>query len=1059
MQIARLAIEKPLYTWLLILMCLFGGAAGYFAVGKLEDPVFTLKSALVITPYPGATASEVAVEVSEVLESEIQKMDEVDTVTSRNTPGLSVIEVEIKDRFDGGDLPQIWDDMRDRIADAGPALPPGAFTPVVNDSFGDVYGLYYAIAAPGFSDAEIWEIATFLRREMLTVSGVADAELLGLPEETIFVEPSSRALINLGVPPEVIVGAVANANSVVSTGSADNGPSRVRIDPPRGDDSVTEIGALTFGFEGEVINLLDVADVSRSRVDQPGHIVRHNGVEAFTLGIAGLTSANIVTVGERVEARLAEVSALLPVGVTIDPVYEQHRVVADANIEVLASLAMSIGIVIGVLALFMGWRAALVVGVTLLLTVSLTFLFMALFDIKSERISLGALIIAMGMLVDNAIVVAEGMQVEMRRGRKATDAAAEVARKTQLPLLGATIIGIMAFAGIGLSPDSSGEFLFSLFAVISISLSLSWLLAVTVTPLLASYVFPVGGLRAGEDPYDTLFFRGYASVVRGALRLRWLVIIALIGVTVASLAAFGGVKQQFFGPANTPLFYLNYKAAQGTSIRQTSADLAVIEDWLLERDDVVSVTTTIGQSLTRFLLTYQPARPEPSHGQLVIRADSFDAIPDLRDDLAAFAGQSAPWAQTRVEQIIYGPPVSADVEVRLSGPDPDVLRELADQAQRIFESESRVLQTERTNWGERELVTLPVYARERAQALGIDRADVAQAIAMATDGLQAGTFRERDRLIPIVVRTPRNEMTDDGQLLDQLVFAPGAGKYTLIDQVIDGFEVIGRDTVIERRNREPTVSVQAFAIPGTLPPQAFAEVRPLVEAIALPPGYRMEWGGEYESATQAQASLGRQMPLSFGVMLLITVLLFGKLRQPAVIWTIVPMAVNGVAVGLLVSGLPFSFTALLGLLSLSGMLIKNAIVLVEEIDLQKAENGLPQSEAIVTASVNRLRPVTLAAATTILGMIPLVSDIFFASMAVTIMAGLGFASILTLIGVPVFYHTYLGKERRAERTSAKADGAKTTAAGTTDNHDGAVSARPLASNDSLSAVPQSLAAE
>ena len=1014
MQIARLAIEKPLYTWLLILFCLFGGGAGYLAVGKLEDPVFTLKSALVITPYPGATASEVAIEVSEVLESEIQKMDEVDTVTSRNTPGLSVIEVEIKDRFDGGDLPQIWDDLRDRIADAVPALPPGAFAPVVNDAFGDVFGIYYAVTAPGFSDAEVWEIASFLRREMLTVTGVADAELLGLPEEVIFVEPSSRALINLGVPPDAIVGAVANANSVVATGTADNGSSQVRIDAPRGDDSVTEIGALTFGFEGEVINLLDVASVSRGRVDDPDHIVRHDGVEAFTLGIAGLTSANIVTVGERVEARLAQIAPLLPVGVEIAPIYEQHRVVAAANIDVLASLVMSIGIVIGVLALFMGWRAALVVGLTLLLTVNFTFLFMALFDIKSERISLGALIIAMGMLVDNAIVVAEGMQVEMRRGRKATDAAAEVARKTQFPLLGATIIGIMAFAGIGLSPDSSGEFLFSLFAVIGISLSLSWLLAVTVTPLLASYVFQVGGLREGEDPYDTLFFRGYASLVRGALRFRWFVIIALIGVTVASLAAFGGVKQQFFGPANTPLFYLNYKAAQGTSIQQTSSDLAVIEQWLLERDDVVAVTATIGQSLTRFLLTYQPERPEPSYGQLVIRAESFDAIPALRADLEVFAQEAAPWAQTRVEQIIYGPPVNADVEVRLSGPDPDVLRELADEAQRIFETESAVLQTERTDWNERELVTLPVYARERAQALGVDRADVAQAIALATDGLQAGTFRERDRLIPIFMRTPKDEMTADGQLLDQLIFAPGAGEYTLLDQVTDGFEVAARDTVIERRNREPTISVQGFVIAGVLPSEAFNEVRGLIEAMEIPTGYRMEWGGEYESATQAQASLGQQMPLSFGVMLLITVLLFGKLQQTAVIWTVVPMAVNGVAIGLLVTGLPFSFTALLGLLSLSGMLIKNAIVLVEEIDLQKAENGLPQSEAIVTASVNRLRPVTLAAATTILGMIPLVSDIFFASMAVTIMAGLGFASILTLIGIPVFYHTYLRKERRAE---------------------------------------------
>ena len=1020
MQIARASIERPIYTWLLIVICLFGGLAGYLAVGKLEDPVFTLKSALVITAYPGATASEVAIEVSEVLESEIQNMDEVDVITSRNTPGLSVIEIEIKDRFDGSELPQIWDDLRDRVADAAQELPPGAAAPRVNDSFGDVYGLYYAVTAPGFSDAEIWEVATFLRREVLPIAGVADAELLGLPEEAIFVEPLSRTLTNLGVPPGVILDAVNRADAVTPTGTADNETRELQIDAPRGEDSVTEIGSLTFGFEGEVLNLLDVADVRRERVDDPSHIVRHNGVEAFTLGVAGLTSVNIVTVGEAVEQRLAELLPLLPVGVTIAPIYEQHRVVEAANLEVLKGLGLSLSIVIGVLALFMGWRAALVVGATLLLTISLTFLFMAIFDIKVERISLGALIIAMGMLVDNAIVVAEAMQVEMRRGRRAVDAAAEAARKTQLPLLGATVIGVMAFAGIGLSPDSSGEFLFSLFAVIGISLMLSWFLAVTVTPLLASYVFKVGGLSEGADPYDNRFFRGYAALVHGALRRRWLVIAGLLGGTVACIGAFGMVTQQFFPPANTPLFYLNYKAAQGTSIRETLADLAVIEDWLLERDDVEAVTATAGRSLTRFLLTYEPDDPEPSRGQLVIRAKSFEAIPALRDDLAPFAQAAVPWAQIRVEQIIYGPPVSADVEVRLSGPDPDVLRSLADQAQRIFETSSSVLQAEQTDWSDRELVTRPLYAAERGQALGIERADVAQAIALATDGIRAGTFRERDRLIPIIVRSPRSEMTADGQLLDQIIHSPATGDYTTLDQAIDGFEVLARDTAIQRRNRAPTVSVQAFTVPGVLPSTAFAEVRRLIEAMAFPPGYRMEWGGEFESAGDAQTSLGKQMPLSFGIMLLVTILLFGKLRQTAVIWTIVPMAVNGVALGLLLTGLPFSFTAMLGLLSLSGMLIKNAIVLVEEIDAQKSETGLPQSEAIVAASVSRLRPVLLAAATTILGMIPLLFDVFFASMAVTIMAGLGFASLLTLIGIPVFYQTYLRRERRAEEATKRA---------------------------------------
>ncbi|WP_439109804.1 efflux RND transporter permease subunit [Lentibacter sp.] len=1018
MKIARFSIQYPIYTWLFMLFAVFGGAIGYLSVGKLEDPTFTLKSALVITPYPGATAAEVATELSEVLEAEIQQMDEVKTVKSRNTQGSSVIEVEVEDQFDGDELPQIWDDLRDRVEDAQRALPAGALPSIVNDDFGDVFGILYAVSAPGFSDAEIWDIATFMRRDLLTVEGVANVEIKGLPEEAIFVEPSSQIVSSLGIDPGLIIGAISASTAINPTGFVNNGSANLRIEGPSAEDSVSEISGLTFGFQGEVMNLLDIAEVSRGRVDDPEHILRHNGQEVFTLGISGLLSENIVSVGQRVEAELKVLEEFLPVGVTVTPIYEQHRVVSDANDSFLISLALSVAVVIGVLALFMGPRAAVVVGVSLLLTVMSTFFFMYLFDVKVERISLGALIIAMGMLVDNGIVIAEGMQQEMRKGRSSRDAADSAAQKTQIPLLGATVIGIMAFAGIGLSPDATGEFMFSLFAVIAISLLLSWFVAVTVTPLLGHYLFKTGGLVGDDTGYNGPVFRAYGSLVRGALRLRWLVIIGLLGTTVACVMAFGQVKQQFFPPATTPLFYVEYKASQGTAIGDVSADLAVIEEWLLARDDVEAVTSTIGQGLTRFILTYNPARQDSSYGQLVIRAKEASAIPALRAELDQFGINALPWVELQTKRIIYGPPVSSDIEARFSGPDPEVLRALAAQAIDVLHNATPRLHSEHTDWREREIVTRPLYAEDRAQAAGIGRSDVANAIALATNGIPAGTYRERDRLIDIVVRTPRSETERDGQLLDQIVYSNAIGGYLPLSQVIDGFAVLAEDPVIERRNRVPTITVQANVIDGLTPPTVFAEVRSLIEAIEVPSGYRLEWGGEFESAGEAQASLGRQMPLAFGTMLLITLLLFGKLRQTAVIWTIVPMAVNGVALGLLFANLAFSFTAMLGLLSLSGMLIKNAIVLVEEIDAQK-DAGLPQDQAIVTASVSRLRPVVLAAGTTILGMLPLLADGFFAAMAVTIMGGLGFASILTLIGVPVLYHTYLAKERRADQLAAK----------------------------------------
>jgi multidrug efflux pump subunit AcrB len=499
--------------------------------------------------------------------------------------------------------------------------------------------------------------------------------------------------------------------------------------------------------------------------------------------------------------------------------------------------------------------------------------------------------------------------------------------------------------------------------------------------------------------------------------VRWLVIAALLGTTVASVIAFGSVKQQFFPPATTPLFYLEYKGAQGTSIETTSEDVKVVEDWLAARDDVDAVTTTIGKGLSRFMLTYAAPDSDSSFAQLVIRAKTNDAIPALRADLDQFVINTLPWAELQSKRIIFGPPVSSDIAARFSGPDADVLRELANEAKEILATATPNLHSEYIDWREQEIVTRPLYAEDRAQAAGISRSDVSNAIALATNGIPAGTYRERDRLIDIIVRTPRSETARDGQLLDQIVYSGAIQDYLPLIQVIDGFEIVTQNPVIERRNRVQTITVNANVIDGLTPPTVFPEIRSQIEGIELPPGYSLEWGGEFESAGNAQESLGKQMPLSFGTMLLITILLFGKLRQTAVIWTIVPMSIIGVSLGLLFTGLAFSFTALLGLLALSGMLIKNAIVLVEEIDVQKAE-GLPQKEAIIKASVSRLRPVILAAGTTILGMIPLLYDGFFAAMAVTIMAGLGFASVLTLIGVPVLYHTYLRKERVAEAQAA-----------------------------------------
>ncbi|EAU47155.1 efflux RND transporter permease subunit [Salipiger bermudensis] len=1003
--IARGSIERPIYTWILILILFFGGIWGFFSIGRLEDPAFTIKNAVIVTQYPGASAEQVATEVSEPLESEIQKMGELKTITSVNRPGVSTIEVEIKSTYDGTELPQIWTDLRNRVGDA--RLPSGAGAPYVNDSFGDVYGLFYAITADGFSDAEKHRLAIFLRRELLAVDGVADVETAGLPDEAIFVEPDIARAVNQNIPPTALASAISEADSVSQAGTLERDGSRTVIQRPQGEDTVSAIAGLTVGVQGEIINLIDLAEVYRGRQDNPDLIIRQNGHEAFTLGVAGLSSENIVEVGERVDAKLAELDKDIPLGVEITPIYQQHVVVDEASNAFLLNLATSVAIVVVVLALAMGWRAAVVVGATLLLTVIGTVFFMAIFSIEMERISLGALIIAMGMLVDNAIVVAEGMQVSMLHGKRGPAAADEATKKTQVPLLGATVIGIMAFAGIGTSPDATGEFLFSLFAVIGMSLMLSWILAITVTPYLGNKLF-VTKDEGDHDAYGGFFFRLFGRTLDLALRLRWLVVVGLIALTAVCFNAFAKLPQQFFPDSNTPLFFVHYKLPQGASIAKTSEDLKVLEGWLAERDEVVATTTFVGQGATRFMLTYQAEKANPSYGHIIVRTATLDEIPQLKSDLDAFGAEALPQGEMRTKRLVFGPGGGDPVAARFSGPDPEVLRNLAIEAQAVMKEASDKITTTRTDWREQELVLRPRYATDRAQAAGISRDDVSKTLLTATDGTQAGTYREGERLIPILVREdPDSDLT----LMDQVIYSSAAESFVPIEQVVDGFEFIPENTLVHRRDRVLTITVGADIVDGVTAATAFGEVRGAVEAMELPLGYKLEWGGDYESSSEAQAALGTQLPVSFLIMVLISILLFNALRQPLIIWLLVPMSVNGVVLGLGLTGLPFSFTALLGLLSLSGMLIKNGIVLVEEIDLLR-EDGEALRPAIIRASTSRLRPVVLAAATTILGMAPLLGDAFFVSMAVTIMGGLAFATVLTLVAAPVLYYIFFRREER-----------------------------------------------
>ncbi|WOX06911.1 efflux RND transporter permease subunit [Microbulbifer pacificus] len=1002
MKISDLFIDRPVYSWTLILIFLLGGLWGLLDIGRLEDPAFTIKQARVFTSYPGASARQVEEEVTEKLEIAIQQMAQLKRITSTSRTGLSEINIEIKDEYLSEELPQIWDELRRKVNDAQSSLPKGAQPSVVNDDFGDVYGIYYAMTGESFSPSEMREISKVVRRELLTVKGVARVSHSGIIDEVAYLDVDESRLAQLGFSLDDFSQVINSEISTEQSGEVGNRDLRTRITVNRPATDLDSVRNILFGVPGStaMLTVQDVAEVSLAYDESPGFIARFNGKPAILIGVAGNQNTNIVDVGKAVEAKLAQLKQGLPLGVELHPIYEQHHVVEQSVDGFLFNLLSSVAIVILVLCVFMGWRAGVVVGAVLGLTVMGTLLFMNMFGISLQRISLGALIIAMGMLVDNAIVVAEGMLIGVQKNEQPKSAANRVVRQTFWPLLGATIIGIMAFSGIGLSPDTTGEFLFSLFAVIGISLLLSWVLAVTVTPFVGNHLFKPGRIAGSDDMYDGKLYRMYARVLSQALNHRRITVALLMAVTVISYMSFGLVKQAFFPSSNTPMFFVNYHMPQGSDINRTDKALQQAVEYMESQEEVSWVTSVAGRGADRFMLTYAPGAPNAAYGQLIVRTHDREQIPALIERAKQALREKHPEALVTFKQMAFGPGNAPDVEVRISGPDHTVLRAMAEQLQQIFREKG--LDNVSHDWREREPVIRAHINDERARVAGVTSADVSRAVQFATSGYRLGNIESGDRIIPVIARLPESDRNQVGSLEDRLVWSASQRDYIPAGQLVEKFETTAEDGLINRRNRIPTITVSGDVTAGVNAMNASAHILDGYEHLQVPPGYRVEIGGIFEKSSESKENLGTRLPLSFLVMILITVLLFGTVKEPVIIWLVVPMSLVGVVVGLLVSGLPFGFMSLLGVLSLSGMLIKNAVVLVDEIEVQ-THAGLPRLTAIQQACVSRLRPVFLAAVTTILGMSPLLFDAFFADMAATIMGGLGFATVLTLIAVPVFY--------------------------------------------------------
>ncbi|MEM1113391.1 MAG: efflux RND transporter permease subunit [Pseudomonadota bacterium] len=1014
MNIGEYSVNNKVISWLLIVIMVGGGLFAFDRMGKLEDPAFTIKSAKILTRYPGATALEVQEELTYHIEDALQKLPQLKWIKmSVSRPGLSDILVEFKDEYKADDLPNIFDELRRKMVDVAPLLPPGAQDPVVVDDFGDVYGIYLVLTGEGYTWRDLYDTADNIKKQLVLVDGVRKVVIDGEQAEVVYLDISRSRMAELGIDLGVIGEVLGSQNVVVDAGSVRVEDDYLRISPTGAFQSVQEMGELLIGSdERRLIKLKDIAKITRAYDEVPTKIYYVNGQPGLSLGISMSAGQNVVEIGEAVDRRMHELKPVIPVGMKVEVVYNQPAEV-DASVSgFIVSVGQAVAIVIAVLLLFMGLRTGIVIGAILLITVAGTLFIMYLYGIELQRISLGALVIALGMLVDNAIVVAEGMLVRMQSGMNAVKAAGEAVGKTIWALLGGTAIGILAFSAIGLSPDNTGEFAGSLFYVILISLSLSWITAVSSTPLLCALLLKVDPSEADKDPYAGKLFQGYRKLVAAAINFRWVTLSIAVGLFVVALIGFGSVKSGFFPDSNTPMFFVDLYEPEGADIRKTRDDTLRVSEFIRQQPGVLQTTTVIGGPHQRFTLVYDSREPASVYSQIIVRTESREQIPAVWDATAGFMHREMPWLDPIIKALRIGPGRDAKIEARFSGPDPEVLRELSNQAQAIMRADDDATDI-RDDWRSPVKVVTPVFNEQVGRQLGVTREALGDMLKYAYEGTAVGSYRDGIRVLPIRMRAPEEERGSIDTMRDIQVWSSVLGRTVPASQVVSGYETRWENAVVRSRDRIQTI-IPSCNPRGGNASALLERLRPQIEAIELPAGYSLVWGGEYEDSQNAQAGIGGALPVGILLMILTSIFLFGKLRQPIIIWLTVPMAIIGITAGLLTTGGAFDFMSLLGALSLVGLLIKNAIVLIEEID-QQIEEGKEGYTAILDSAVSRMRPVMLAASTTILGLIPLLSDIFFVNMSVTIMAGLGFASILTLLVVPTLYAVFFKIKKPASQ--------------------------------------------
>ncbi|MDP2546051.1 efflux RND transporter permease subunit [Photobacterium damselae subsp. piscicida] len=1005
MDIARYTIAKRTSVWVLIALTLIGGYISYLKLGRFEDPEFVIRQAVINTPYSGATAQEVSDEVTDVIEGAVQSLQELKEVKSVSKQGMSEVTVEIKLEFakSSADLQQVWDKLRRKVNDAQRQLPPGAGPSIVNDDFSDVYALFFAVTGDGFTDKQLQDYVDSLRRELVLVPGVAKTATLAEQQETIFVEISSERLAQFGLSAEKVFQVLQKQNLVTVAGSIETDSMRIPVIPSSSIRSFNDLKNLQVGVgeNNTVLRLGDIATVKQGYKEPSSMLMRYNGERAIGFGISNVTGGNVVDMGDAVKARIAELEGQRPLGMELHVISMQSDSVRDSVTNFIDNLIAAVVIVFIVLLVFMGLRSGIIIGFVLLLTVAGTLCIMLIEDIAMQRISLGALIIALGMLVDNAIVVTDGVLVRLQNNPEEDRATivSDIVNSTKWPLLGGTVVGICAFSAIGLSPSDMGEYAGSLFWVILYSMFLSWVFAVTVTPMLCYDFLKVKPKAPDSKPSKMV--TGYKAVLTWVLAHRAMstfLPLVMLGVAVYAVRF---VPPGFMPESQRPQFVVDVYLPQGSDIKRTEKLIAQIEQDVKVKEGITNITSFIGGGGLRFMLTYAPEARNPSYGQLLIDIDDYTKIAPLLGKLQSELDAKYPDASIKVWKFMLGRGGGKKIEAGFKGPDSKVLRQLAEQAKAIMLNDPQLIAVQ-DDWRQQVPVIRPVYSAEEAQRFGLTTQEINQAIAQTLSGRNVGVYREGDDLIPIIVRAPQSERDHQRAIENTEVYSHTVGGFIPVSQLVESVDVVWEDAILRRIDRMPTLLVQANPAPGVLTADAFNNIKDKIEAIDLPPGYQLTWYGEYKASKDANEGLAISAPYGFAAMILSVIFMFNAIRQPLVIWLTAPLALIGVTIGLIIFQTPFEFMAILGFLSLIGMMVKNAIVLVDQADAEILEGKAPY-QAIIDAAISRARPVLLGAFTTILGVAPLLIDPFFKSMAVTIMFGLLFATLLTLLVIPLFY--------------------------------------------------------